>query len=343
MKTRVIFESRPSAQIKALVKAQSRGDAVLLDGGLGQADLSLLRGRARVLTLAGGEEVKRWSELARILAFLADQQIERGATLYVVGGGALCDVGALAASLYRRGIGLVLVPTTLLAAADASLGGKCAVDLLQEGRLFKNVVGAFYPARELWISPAWWSSLNPRERRSGVAEVIKILWLHGKSFDADGLRPWLAGQKQKAPALEKMLKQAIVLKAAIVKKDPMDQSGIREQLNFGHSIGHALESLGRGDLSHGEAVAWGMWAECEVVKSPFAKKIRQLLENLNYPRPMIAASPEEWLRFLKQDKKIKAKKLPLTVLQGPGKRKVFWLSPELVAKKASQLFIELAR
>jgi 3-dehydroquinate synthase len=230
------------------------------------------------------------------------------------------------------------VPTTLLAQADAAIGGKCAVDLVQDGHLLKNVAGTFYPAQEMWLFTGWWRSLPARERRSGLAEVLKILWLFAKPTPVAGLRDWCDSQTESSAGLDRLLKTAIALKQKIVLKDPKDHLGLRANLNFGHSIGHALESLSQGKLSHGEAIAWGMWAECELAGSRFAKDIYKTLGELGYEFPQVSGSPQAWEKLLVQDKKMRSKKLPLIYLTAPGKIKILALTPKVVARKSMQLF-----
>lgn len=281
----------------------------------------------------GGEGGKRWREVETALEWLAAQKAERSQNLVVAGGGAALDTGAMVASLYRRGMPLVLVPTTLLAMVDATLGGKTAVDRESGEGLNKNFAGTFYPADEVWICLDFLATLPFRERLSGAGEVWKTLWLAGKKSDL-ALLEFLASGKV-SPNLSKIVKQCLEIKKRFVEKDPLDTKRIRESLNYGHTIGHALESLAGGRLSHGEAVLWGMAAESALLGRSGKKmlglvreKIRALV--LEMP-PEFSLPPERWLPLLKADKKAKGGILELTILSAPGKLKRKKISPAELA------------
>jgi 3-dehydroquinate synthase len=151
---------------------------------------------------------------------------------------------------------LVQVPTTLLAAVDSSLGGKGAVDLILRGRVVKNPVGVFHYADEAWICPEIFTTLSDAQRREGAIEAWKM------AVCLDG--PLFRRYARKAPALDKLVKDARRLKEGVCSQDPYEQTGLRRVLNFGHSFGHVLESLSRFKLSHGDAVGLGMLCALDV-------------------------------------------------------------------------------
>lgn len=288
----------------------------ILDGG---ANLSLdFPGPCFVL--AGGEEVKQWSTLERLLGFLADQSVERNTPLVVIGGGATMDLGALAASLYRRGMPLILCPSTLLGAVDAAIGGKTAVDYVSKEKIWKNFAGTFYPAQEVWIAPHLLCSLPLRERKSGAGELWKMLWIRGKSGMDASVARFVKTGKLNASFL-RALRFCVQEKAKIVKKDPLDKRRIREVLNFGHTAGHAFE-VAAGALSHGEAVLWGMAAESFIAKAPEMERVvRRVIQDLElrFPDTIKSLSVSDWEKILLGDKKMQANKLEWTALLAPGK------------------------
>lgn len=290
-------------------KAVARANGwVLLDEGVPFA----LQGE-RIYRIRGGEGVKRWAELEKILAWLAAGKAERSQPLLVIGGGAVLDLGALAASLYRRGMPLTLVPTTLLGMVDATLGGKTAVDAELGGSLLKNFAGTFYPASQVWIAPAFLATLPQRERASGAGEVYKSLWLKGGKVNTKPLEEFVRTGKGN---LEPLIRTCLELKSKFVERDPLDDKRIREALNFGHTVGHALESLS--EHSHGECVLWGMAVESTLLKKctvPWAEALRAR----EIPTQFIEKQPEDWLKALSADKKNKAGKIEMSLLEKPGK------------------------
>jgi len=275
-----------------------------------------LEGRGLFL-LEGGEAGKRWAQLEKILSWLAERGAERSQPLLVVGGGAILDLGALAASLYRRGMPLILVPTTLLGMVDATLGGKTAVDFRVEGRLLKNFAGSFYPAEEAWIFSDFLSTLPPRERISGVGEVYKTLWIKGGKEKRDSLLEFAQSGKVGLD-LQKLIAACLRIKSKIVERDPLDQMRVREVLNFGHTVGHALESAS--GLSHGECVLWGMAIESFLLGSKVMRKETfSALEKLKLGLPPALLRDLDWEKFLSADKKIKDGKVEMSLLASPGK------------------------
>ena len=209
----------------------------------------------RTVVLESGEEHKNWESLERILSFALDRGMGRDGIFIALGGGVVCDMTALASALYMRGAGLMLCPTTLLAMVDATLGGKAAIDF----RNTKNTVGAFHPASEIIISLSTLSSLPDKEFMCGMGEVVKHAFL---SSD-DDLYKFLFSNRDGIMArdtavLEKMVELSLLVKKSYIEKDPTETKGIRSALNFGHTFGHALESITDYSISHGEAVVWGM-------------------------------------------------------------------------------------
>ena len=284
-----------------------------------------------VMTVNSGEQFKSWEGLHKILSFLVNNKQERNSPIVVIGGGSICDIGAFAASIYRRGIPLILIPTTLLSMIDASLGGKTAVNYKEGKKLYKNSIGTFYPASRIYCSSFWLQTLNKKEKISGIGELFKILWIRGIDPPLEEIKAWIscADPKKSNEIIETklwhLIQKSIEIKIDIVKKDPVDRNGIREVLNYGHSLAHALESISNGKISHGEAVIWGMWIETDFF-APESKFSAFLLERiqklgLKIPLSLQKVKSSDIEPYLKQDKKVRDKKLSIRALTDLGEIK----------------------
>lgn len=282
----VVCERGAVARLRALVeKLRDRGDVFVLSsprvwkycgGEVGRA----LRQSNRGLVLFDDREVaKRLSNVERICRKLAQLRADRHALLVAVGGGVVGDVAGFAAASYLRGARVVHVPTTLVAQVDSAIGGKTGVDL-PEG---KNLVGAFHQPKAVIVDPLLLRTLPARQFRSGLYEVIK----YGVIGDAE-LFDLIERELEKLldmdmRSLEWVIERGARQKAAVVSKDERE-SGLRQILNFGHTIGHALETVtGYKHFLHGEAVGWGMLgatqlaAVMELLPKQDAKRISSLV------------------------------------------------------------------
>jgi 3-dehydroquinate synthase len=219
--------------------------------------------QASVIEMRDGETYKKLSTIDGLAEKLAQQGADRNAAILALGGGVVGDVAGLLASLYMRGIDVIQVPTTILAQLDASIGGKTGVNL----RAGKNLLGTFHQPRAVLIDPAVLSTLPEREFRSGLYEALKC----GVIGNPDLFRQFEQNKdkilKRDPASLERIITDAVELKASVVSADERE-SGLRRVLNFGHTIGHALEAeTGYRKLLHGEAVAWGMIAATNIALS----------------------------------------------------------------------------
>ena len=235
----------------AAKSAQDQKAAALKPGvydGLGKAKNDAL------IILRSGEKYKTIKSVLQIVEAALDRSFTRKDVFCAIGGGVLTDMTAFAASLYKRGAVCEFVPTTLLAMVDAAMGGKTGCDFDD----YKNMIGAFYPARALYVYPDFVQSLNEREYRSGFAEAFKTALLYDKAMFNQ-----IKKNKEKIKARDpnfvfKMIQACAKAKARVVQKD-MIEKNIRMQLNLGHTFGHALETCaGLGKIAHGDAVAWGI-------------------------------------------------------------------------------------
>jgi 3-dehydroquinate synthase len=237
--------------------------------------------------LEAGEKAKTLDSVVTVLLAAKNAGLGRDGLIVAVGGGVLTDLAAFAAATYMRGCALAIVSTTLLGMADASVGGKSGVDF--EG--IKNFAGAFYPARSVFMPLAALRTLSAREIKSGFAEVLKTAVLGGYEdlFMRIDMLPGGADNENKYEAFVPLLARTVEYKGKIVEEDPEERSGRRALLNLGHTFGHALEtSAGLGELTHGEAVAWGMARACElgarlgITPPARAQKITALLQRFGY-------------------------------------------------------------
>ncbi|HZO87886.1 MAG TPA: 3-dehydroquinate synthase [Chthonomonadaceae bacterium] len=211
-----------------------------------------------LVTLPPGEHTKTLRSVARLYdAFLA-AGLDRKSLVIVVGGGVLGDLAGFAAATYLRGVRFVQVPTTLLAQVDASVGGKTGVDLPQG----KNLVGAFHQPAAVLIDPRTLATLPTRELRAGLAEVLKYGIICEEPFFHSVARDLPRLLRRDAEALSRAIARSCEIKAEVVTQDETEQ-GLRAILNFGHTVGHALEAVtGYRRYKHGEAIAIGMVSAC---------------------------------------------------------------------------------
>ncbi len=213
-----------------------------------------------LLAVPDGEQSKTLGQAGLLYEACAQSGLDRGSSIFALGGGVIGDLAGFVAATYMRGIPFVQVPTTLLAQVDASVGGKTAVDLPAG----KNLVGAFHQPSLVMIDVQTLTTLSQRDLCAGMAEVVK----HAVIADAEMFDYLESSAEQLLRREPTPLRQIVArncqIKAEVVEADPREQ-GIRGWLNYGHTVGHALEvAAGEWDLRHGEAVAWGMVAEARL-------------------------------------------------------------------------------
>jgi 3-dehydroquinate synthase len=212
--------------------------------------------KIKILYVPEGEEAKEWKNLEKLLFQLAELQLDRGAVLVAFGGGSASDLVGFAASIYQRGISYINIPTTLLAQVDASIGGKTAINFHRH----KNQLGTFHMPIASIIDTRFIKNLPIAQKIDGLAEIIKAGMIKDKSI-LSLLEKHRMAIFQNESALQKLISKSIKVKQFFVEKDPYDKKE-RLLLNFGHTIGHALEL--KYSLSHGQAVLQGMLAEIKL-------------------------------------------------------------------------------
>lgn len=252
---------------------------------------------------------------------MLEKQFGRKDAVVTVGGGLVSDLGGLVASLYMRGVPAYFVPTTLLSMADASFGGKTGVNF---GGI-KNAIGAFYPAEKVLMDPDTLKTLDKRIFAEGMAEIIKMAATLDSALFGIFETLTTEGLMEK---LEDIIKWSVALKTEVVEKDPKEQ-GLRRVLNFGHTIGHAVEALGEGKYLHGESVAIGMIPMCSEATKDRLKKV---LEKFDLETE-ISASKEDILAKILHDKKSVGTKVYAVLLKEIGQFEMVLMTPEEVVER----------
>ncbi len=259
-----------------------------------------------------GEKQKALDVASRLYDELANSQADRGTLVVAVGGGVIGDLAGFVAATYARGLPLLMVPTTLLAMVDSSVGGKVGVNHPKG----KNLIGAFHQPAGVWIDTATLATLPDREFRSGLAEVVK----YGVILDAE-LFAYLEAHgdailQRQPETIRHIVTRCCRLKADIVQEDEREETGRRAVLNYGHTFAHAFETVsGYGAWLHGEAVAAGMicasrLAERKGLIAPeVTERQRALLTRLQLPTAPSAWPTAQLLQVMRQDKKVHSGRL----------------------------------
>lgn len=289
----------------------------------GNTVLELLEGKCRKAVkyaFPNGEENKNLDTVRGIYKFLIEEQFDRKDLLIALGGGVVGDTTGYVAATYLRGVDFIQIPTTLLAQADSSIGGKTGVDF--DG--YKNMVGAFKMPRLVYMNFKVLETLDDRQFYAGFAEVMK----HGLIKDAM-LYEWLIENmyeicERDLDVLQEMLLRSCNVKKLVVEKDPTEQ-GHRALLNFGHTIGHAIEKAKNFTMYHGECVALGCVAAAyiswkkELLTMEEYYEIRDMFVPFYLPITVDDIDPQEILTLTKSDKKMEAGTVKFVLLKKIGK------------------------
>ncbi len=245
-----------------------------------------------IKTIPQGEKSKNFDTYKELLSCLCENDFSRYDCVVAVGGGVVGDLSGFVASTYMRGITFYNIPTTLLSQVDSSIGGKTAIDFGG----YKNIVGAFYQPTKVIIDPDVLKTLSVRQFNNGLAESIKM----GATSDSTLFE--LIENKNAYDEIDSVIEKSLLVKKAVVEQDEKEQ-GLRRVLNFGHTIGHAIETaMGLGDLLHGECVALGMIA---FSSGKVRARMVEVLKKYSLPYS-ITVTPETLTDALKHDKKADA-------------------------------------
>lgn len=269
-------------------------------------------GRDLLVVLGSGERFKTLQNVTNIIQVALDRDYNRNCLFIAIGGGVICDMTAFAASIYKRGVDVEFVPTTLLAMVDAAIGGKSGCDYSS----YKNMIGSFWPAKRLHVWSDFVLSLPENEYLSGLGEALKTALLFSERLCRIFTRKKDKVMARDRDTLKTIIDECACAKAKIVEED-LREHGRRAFLNLGHTFGHALESCaGLGTISHGEAVVWGMGraldlsARLGLCSAEYASENKALLSAYGYdmnPIPKALENTdgvtEKLLKAMHKDKK----------------------------------------
>lgn len=242
-----------------------------------------------VYTIEQGEQSKSFENYSKILDYLIDNQFTRTDCIVALGGGVCGDLAGFVAATYMRGITFYNIPTSLLAQVDSSIGGKTAID--KKG--YKNLVGAFYPPEMVLIDPNVLSTLNKRQFMEGLVEALKMGITSDKS-----LYEIIKNSDDIYKDIDEVIIKALKVKKNVVEIDPYEKS-LRKILNFGHTIGHAIESSGKFNLLHGECVGIGL---LYMTTGKLKEEIKDILVKYDLPTE-VNISKEDLYKYICLDKK----------------------------------------
>ncbi len=310
------FDSPPVVVSNARI-LRLHGDQLL-------SSLASAFGPVPVVRIGDGERFKNHATLTKIYEGLFEARADRHSWIVALGGGVVGDIAGFSAATFMRGISYVNVPTTLLAQVDSSIGGKVGINVARG----KNLIGAFYQPSAVLSDTATLRTLPSRELASGLYEVIKCGAIRSERllrYLERNLEAVLAGQPQ---ALEHVILASVRIKAEVVAKDERE-SGVRAILNFGHTVGHALEAAtGFRKFKHGEAVAWGMIAAAGLasaagrLRASEALRLEQLIHRAATLPSLRGISPARVWRALEQDKKSLGGRIRMVLVPGLGHAEV---------------------
>lgn len=284
----------------------------------------------QTVTVAVGEQAKTLRQAARIVDALSRIGLDRTGTIVALGGGVIGDLAGFVAGTYMRGVRLVHIPTTLLAQIDSSIGGKAGVNerLAKGGPQIKNLIGLFHQPALVVADVETLRSLPARERRAGLAEAVKYaMVLDRELFDVLERADGIAARRWPSPALEEIVVRCAALKARVVEDDEFER-GPREVLNYGHTVGHAIEAAMPGRHVHGEAVAVGMRVEAQIavrlglLSGEEAGRQDALLERFGLPATVPPGPVAALLDAMRLDKKRRDGRIRCTLPEGIGRARL---------------------
>lgn len=296
----------------------------------------LLGGKDKLHLIKPGEENKNLGEIRKIYDSLIANNIDRKGLVLALGGGMVGDMAGFAASTYKRGINYVQIPTTLLSQVDSSIGGKTAID---HGGL-KNVIGSFHFPLETLIDISFLTTLARRDITSGLGEVLKYGIIADYNFFKYVKENIEEIYNKKAEVLYSIVRNSVEIKASIVERDRFDLN-LRQILNFGHTIGHSIESFfNYKKYYHGEAVILGMLLEANIayknglIGHKYYEEIKDPLEKLVEPYEFNEEEVNTLLKFMKNDKKNREGKIAFILPIGRGAVDIFFDVEESTIKEA---------
>lgn len=338
---RIILEqdfSRLPDEIHALNYDTSRKICIVTDSNLAACHLTALQdvlgqvfSQVISFVFPAGEQSKNLNTVQDLYEKLILNHFDRHDVLVAFGGGVVGDLTGFAAATYLRGIDFIQIPTSLLSQVDSSIGGKTGVDFSR----YKNMVGAFYQPRLVYMNLSLLQTLPPEQFVSGMGEIVKhgliksrpyFMWMRENSEKIQALDP---------DALEEMICQSCLIKRDVVERDPKEK-GERALLNFGHTIGHSVEKLADFRLYHGHCVGIGMAAACKIsqdlgeISSEDVALILDTLHRFHLPVSVEGLKEDDILAVSRSDKKMLAGKIRFILLHGIGEA---YINPDLTEEQ----------
>jgi 3-dehydroquinate synthase len=291
-----------------------------------------------VVTVPDGEQYKTLETVEYILNECFEHKLDRKSLLIAFGGGVIGDMTGFTASLYQRGIDFVQIPTTLLSQVDASVGGKTGVN----NKYGKNLIGAFYQPKAVYIDPAFLETLPKREFAAGFAEIVKMAVM----FDRDYFDFLKEADLSDESQLKEAIRRSVELKAWVVNQDEKE-AGIRAVLNYGHTFGHVVENeTNYTTYLHGEAVAIGMVmanalaVELGLMREAEAEEVKSLLERAGLPTDYTIGDIDDFYEHFFLDKKSANNTIKFILPEGIGAHRIVKDLDEAQVKKVLRMFGE---
>ena len=291
-----------------------------------------------IVTIADGEGYKTLETVENILDECFEHKLDRKSLLIAFGGGVIGDMTGFTASLYQRGIDFIQIPTTLLSQVDASVGGKTGVN----NKYGKNLIGAFYQPKAVYIDPSFLETLPKREFSAGVAEVVKMAVM----FDKDFFAYLQNADLNKVETIKEMIAKSVSLKAWVVNQDEKE-AGIRAVLNYGHTFGHVIENeTNYTKYLHGEAVAIGMImanalaVELGLFTQVEADDVKSFLASAGLPTEYVIEDVDDFYMHFFLDKKSAKGSIKFILPHGMGSHKMVTDIDETIVKKVLAHFGE---
>lgn len=272
-----------------------------------------------VFSFQAGEKSKNFDTIQKLYTQLVENAFDRHCCLLALGGGVVGDLTGFVASTYMRGLGYIQIPTSLLAQVDSSVGGKTGYDFMG----YKNMIGSFYQPKLVYMNLRTLRTLPVKEFNAGMAEVIKHGIIQDESYYKFLVQNKEAIRDLKDEALIKMVKDSCAIKANVVSIDEKEM-GLREILNFGHTLGHAIESVYHFEYLHGECVALGMIGalymsyQLGYIKDEILREVKALICYFNLPSILPDLDIDEVYKALFHDKKAKEGKIKFILSKGIG-------------------------
>lgn len=328
-----------SAQLANIISQVGSRDIVITDINVLNSYAGLAQSNGQVITIPAGEESKCFAQYESVVEQVFQSGFLRNGTIYAVGGGVVGDLAGFVAATVHRGVQLVQVPTSLLAMVDSSVGGKVGIDL-QHG---KNLLGSFYNPSAVFIDSSVLQTLTNEHFQNGMAEVIKYGWILDIALLEVLRKNTLTAQSNN---LDEVIFRCVALKRDVVEEDFTEKSGLRAILNFGHTVGHALEAQAEyKGLLHGQAIAIGMVAEVAIahelgISKLLPSDIEPLFQQYHLPlRPKHTTDIDQLIHLMLGDKKSTGNGIAMSLVLEPGQCKlVDNIDPALVCRVLANIW-----